>query len=111
MPDVEPARSAREVEVDAQINALLARILVQERLAENAQPDPRVFLGWPSWSMETGLSQVQEQFVEHWSPQRVLDDSRRLRQLLVALQRWTTTHRDDAGLTEALSTFATTQAP
>jgi hypothetical protein len=101
-----PGRSARSVlalKVDAEVGDLLTRIAEQEQVAGAAQSDLEEFFGWPSWSMDTGLTPAQEKFVEHWSPQRVLDDSRLLRQLVMVLQRWSSTRGDDASLDEALT--------
>ena len=101
-----PGRSARsvlELKVDAEVSDLLTRIAEQEQVAGAAQSDLEEFFGWPSWSMDTGLTSAQEKFVEHWSPQRVLDDSRLLRQLVMVLQRWSSTRGDDASLDEALT--------
>jgi hypothetical protein len=101
-----PGRSARsvlELKVDAQVRDLLARIVEQEQLARAAQSHVDGFFGWPSWSMDTGLLPAQERFVEHWSPQRVLDDAQLLRQLVDVLHRWSSTRGDDASLEEALT--------
>lgn len=101
-----PGRSARsvlELKVDAEVGDLLTRIAEQEQVAGAAQSDLEEFFGWPSWSMDTGLTPAQEKFVEHWSPQRVLDDARLLRQLVMVLQRWSSTRGDDASLDEALT--------
>jgi hypothetical protein len=101
-----PGRSARsvlELKVDAEVSDLLTRIVAQEQVAGAAQSDLEEHFGWPSWSMDTGLTPAQEKFVEHWSPQRVLDESRLLRQLVMVLQRWSSTRGDDASLDEALT--------
>jgi hypothetical protein len=82
---------------------LLARIAEQERLADEAQSDLDEYFGWPSWSMDTGLTPAQEKFVEHWSPQRVLDDLGSVRRLVGALERWSSAHEDDESLDEALT--------
>jgi hypothetical protein len=96
-------QSRPEAELDGQIHRLLDRIAEQERLAEDAQSDLEDFFGWPSWSMDTGLSAAQERFVEHWSPQRVLDDFRAVRRLVRVLQQCSGTHSDDDGVGEALT--------
>lgn len=103
----QPDLSPREVEFDDQVRALLIRIDAQERQAQAAQAEVERIPPWPSWSMDTGLTEAQEIFVEAWSPQRVLDASRSVRQLVLVLQRWTRTHRDDADLNEALTILAT----
>lgn len=106
----EPDRPTPTTDVDARMHDLLVRLAAQERVAEAALPGSGDFFGWPAWSMDTGLTEGQERFVEHWSPQRVLDDSRAVRQLVGALQRWRSTHDPDTDLDDALSTFATEQA-
>lgn len=100
-------RSPLEVEFDDQVHALLIRIDAQEQQAQAAQPETDRIPSWPSWSMDTGLTEAQEKFVEAWSPQRVLDASRSVRQLVLILQHWTRTHRDDTDLDEALTILAT----
>jgi hypothetical protein len=108
--DLDVARSAKGADVDVQLRDLLDRISAQERMAEDALPALEDFFGWPAWSMDTGLTPAQERFVEHWSPQRVIDDSRCLRRLVGVLQGLTSTHRGDLGLDEVLSAFAAAQA-
>jgi hypothetical protein len=99
-------RSPLEMEFDAEVRDLLLRVTAQERLAEDAHFGLDQFFTWPSWSMDTGLTAAQEKFVEHWTPQRVLDDSRSVRQLVRVLQQWTRTHRDDTDLDEVLTILA-----
>jgi hypothetical protein len=98
-----PGRSVVAEAIDAEVRDLLARIAQQEELAEDAQADMAKFFGWPSWSMDTGLTPAQERFVEHWSPQRVLDDTAMLRRLVGLLQRWSDATDDDESLAEALT--------
>jgi hypothetical protein len=106
------ARSERsEVEFDDQVRAVLVQIDAQEQQARAAQPDVDRLPGWPSWSMDTGLTEAQERFVEAWSPQRVLHASRSVRQLVLILQHWIRTHRDEADLDEALTILATFHSP
>ena len=99
-------KSPLEIEFDDQVRALLVRIDAQELQARAAQPGHGTVRTWPSWSMDTGLTQAQETFVEAWSPERVLETSRTMRQLVLILQHWTRTHRDDADLDEALTILA-----
>jgi hypothetical protein len=105
--DVErPGRSTRSVlqlQVDSEARELLARISEEEQLAVEVQSELDGFLGWPSWSMDMGLTPAQETFVEHWSPQRVLDDKRLLRELVGLLRRCSSARGDVAGLREALT--------
>lgn len=99
-------RSPREIEFDDQVRVLLVRIDAQELQARAALPDPGTLRTWPSWSMDTGLTPAQEAFVETWSPERVLETSEAMRQLVIILQHWTLTHHDDADMDEALTMLA-----
>ena len=96
-----------EVEFHGQVRDLLARITQRERLARAAWPDIEQIYGWPSWSLDTGLSTAQEEFVEDWSPQQVLEICRSTRQLLLLVQTWARTHRQDGEVTEALNIVVT----
>jgi hypothetical protein len=101
-----PGRSARSVlqlKVDSEVHDLLARISEQEQLAVEALSGLDEAVGWPLWSMDTRLTPAQETFVEHWSPQRVLDDKRLLRELVGVLHRGSSTRGDVASLKEALT--------
>jgi hypothetical protein len=98
-------RSPLEVEFDGQVREFLTRIAAQERLALDARSEHA--FAWPAWSMDTGLSPAQETFVEHWSPRRVLDASRSMRQVVRVLQHWSRTHHGDDELDEALTVLAT----
>lgn len=100
-------RSALEAEFDDQVEALLLRIEAQERQALAAMPDVERLPSWPSWSLDTGLTDAQEQFVEAWSPQHVLENSRSVRNLILVLRHWVSSHRDDIDFAEALMIFGT----
>ena len=64
------ARSPLEIEFEDQVRVLLIKIDAQELRARAAQPDVGTVRTWPSWSLDTGLTQAQETFVEAWSPVR-----------------------------------------
>ena len=97
--------SALRAQFDDQVEALLLRVDAQEQQALAALPDAERLPSWPSWSLDTGLTDAQEEFVEAWSPQRVLETSRSVRKLVLVLQHWVSTHRDDVDLAEALTIF------
>jgi hypothetical protein len=100
-----PAPSTRKVPVTGSPDTAPApEVGPRDPLDRSARED---FFAWRSWSMETGLTSAQEKFVEHWSPQRVLDDSRSLPQLVQAVQPWTSVHPDDASLDEAMAVLTT----
>lgn len=100
-------RSPLELEFEGQVAALIARVTAQERLARAAQAEPMHGYRWPSWSLDTGLTAAEETFIEAWSPQRVLDAARSVRQLVLVLQHWIQTHRDDTDFDQALTILAT----
>jgi hypothetical protein len=101
-PPVRSAHQALEAELATQVEAVLERLGEQERLAAEALDSMRVY-SWPSWSMDTGLTAVQERFVEAWPPERHLDASRAERRVLQELRSWTRVHTDDDSLRLALS--------
>jgi hypothetical protein len=103
-PTADPSPLWREF--DSQVRALLLRISDAEQQATAAHQDAERVFSWPSWSMDTGLTEAQERFVEAWSPRRVLDSCRRQRRLIHELQGWTHSHPDDAGANEALTLLA-----
>jgi hypothetical protein len=43
-------------------------------MAAAAQPSEVHHFGWAGLSSESGLTEAQEDLVDHWSPQRVIDD-------------------------------------
>ena len=96
-------QSPLEVELDYQVRALLVQIAAEERLATGAGLSNDRVYAWPSWSMDTGLSEAQERFVEAWSPARVLGALRSERRVLQELLHWTRVHRDDVHVDEALT--------
>lgn len=98
--------SPLEAEFDSQVRALLVKIAAEERLATDAGLSTDRVYAWPSWSMDTGLTEAQERFVEAWSPSRILAALRAERRLIQELQHWTRAHRDDVHLDEALTILA-----
>jgi hypothetical protein len=109
MPDVDSRLDLPPLdgEVNSQVHTLRARIAQQERLAHAARPDLNQIYAWPPWSLDTGLSTAQEQFVEAWSPGHVLEVCRATRQILHLMQASAKTHRDDAEVDQVLTIVAT----
>lgn len=103
---IEVDQSPLEVEFASQVRALLVQITAEERLATDAGLSTDRVYAWPSWSMDTGLTEAQERFVEAWSPSRILAALRAERRVISELQHWTRTHRDDVHVDEALTILA-----
>jgi hypothetical protein len=59
-----------------------------EAMAAAAQPSEVHHFDWAGLSSKSRLTEAQEDLVDHWSPQRVIDDSHAKRALLVAAQTW-----------------------
>lgn len=53
-----------------------------EKAAADAQPTSSRHRGWVSIPSDSGLTDEQEDFIDYWSPQRVLDDCQAKRRLL-----------------------------
>lgn len=51
-----------------------------------AQPISSRHRGWVSLPSDSGLSEAEEDFIDYWSPQRVLDDCRAKRRLLAWIE-------------------------
>lgn len=82
-----------------------------EAMAAAAQPSEVHHSGWAGLSSESGLTEAQEDLVDHWSPQRVIDDCHAKRALLVAAQTWAEPLNEHvAPLDRLLRTIVTGQA-
>ena len=57
-----------------------------EKAATAAQPISSRHRGWVSLPSDSGLSEAAEDFIDYWSPQRVLDDCRAKRWLLAWIE-------------------------
>lgn len=78
-----------------------------EATARAAQPEADRVFGWASFSMDTGLTAAQEDFVACWSPQDVLSHCHGQRELLSRLQTWLSAHQDPEDLDLALALVRT----
>jgi hypothetical protein len=87
------ARSAVRQSVEAELNRL-------ERMAAAAEPLTPRNLGWAALPSESGLTEAQEDFIDYWSPQRVIDDCQAKRVLIARTfdhQRFEDLAEDPAG--------------
>jgi hypothetical protein len=82
-----------------------------EAMAAAAQPSEVHHFGWAGLSSKSGLTEAQEDLLDHWSPQRVIDDCHAKRALLVAAQTWAEPLNEHvAPLDRLLRTIVTGQA-
>jgi hypothetical protein len=93
-----PAGATSQQDLDLVVDRFLAQLCATEAAARAAQPRVDRLNAWAPWSMDTGLSRAQEDFVDAWSPQRILDRCRAQRELALLLQRSAKSHRTDAAL-------------
>lgn len=68
-----------------------------EKAAADAQPTSSRHRGWVSIPSDSGLTEEQEDFIDYWSPQRILDDCQAKRRLLT----WASGERRSEQLTES----------
>lgn len=81
----------------ARIRNLLHELDEREALATAALPTKSDSLGWANLGPDSGLTESQEDFVDYWTPQRIIDECLAKRELISALQQWarTTGRADD----------------
>lgn len=65
-----------------------------EKAAAGAQPTSLRHRGWVALPSDSGLTEAQEDFIDYWSPRRVLDDCRAKRRLLA----WVSDQRQSKNL-------------
>ena len=75
----------------ALIRQLLEQMSHREVLAFAASQPPSNHFPWASLGPGAGLTEDQEDFVDYWSPSRVLDECRAKRELICALDEWALT--------------------
>lgn len=89
-----------------------SRTLTVSRLWRLPRSHPRFTISAErGLSSKSGLTEAQEDLVDHWSPQRVIDDCHAKRALLVAAQTWAEPLNEHvAPLDRLLRTIVTGQA-
>ena len=75
----------------ALVRQLLEQLSHQEVLALAASQPPSNHFPWASLGPGGGLTEDQEDFVDYWSPSRVLDQCRAKRKLIFAVNEWALT--------------------
>jgi hypothetical protein len=103
-----PIDRTAQQDLDLVVDRFLAQLSATEVAARAAAPQVDRLNAWAPWSMDTGLSRAQEDFVDAWSPQRILDHCRAQRELALLLQRWAKSHGADAGLVLKILELAAT---
>ena len=81
--DQESRPAERRLDAPIALNALAAAELdCLEKAAAAAMPTSSRYRGWVAIPSDSGLTEEQEDFIDYWSPQRVLDDCHAKRRLL-----------------------------
>lgn len=97
----------RRTELTLRTDRLSQQLSRLESAARAARPKSVLVFGWPSFSMDTGLTEAQEYFVSEWSPKDVMDMCAGQRQLIDLLESWLATHDDSDDLALALALIST----
>jgi hypothetical protein len=103
-----PVSAAAQQDLDLVVDRFLAGLAATEAAARAAAPKVDRLHAWAPWSMDTGLTRAQEDFVDAWSPQRILEHCRGQRELALLLQRWARSHGADADLALTILELAAT---
>lgn len=94
-------------ELASQLTKLATHLDGLESLARAALPQAERVYNWAPFSLDTGLTPAQEDFVDRWSPEDVLNYCRSQRELVKVLQSWLLTHAGPADLELALALVCT----
>jgi hypothetical protein len=103
-----PLTARAPQDLDLVVDRFLAELAATEAAARAAAPKVDRLHAWAPWSMDTGLTRAQEDFVDAWSPQRILEHCRAQRELALVLQRWARSHGADADLALTVLELAAT---
>jgi hypothetical protein len=103
-----PVSATAQQDLDLVVDRFLAELAVTEAAARAAAPKVDRLHAWAPWSMDTGLTRAQEDFVDAWSPQRILEHCRAQRELALLLQRLARSHGADADLVLTILELAAT---
>lgn len=98
----------QSAELTFQLTKLATHLDGLETSARAALPQAERVYNWAPFSLDTGLTAAQEDFVDRWSPQDVLNHCRGQRELVKVLQSWLLTHTGPADLELALALVCTT---
>lgn len=94
---------SQRAELNLQMTRLTTHLDSLEQCALAALPDPERVFCWAPFSMDTGLSEAQEDFVGRWSPRDVLNQCVGQREMVRLLRTWLTTNQDPESLDVALA--------
>ena len=97
-PPIPTTTSAQQaVHRAARIQGLLAELDRRESMAVAALQSTEHHFGRSNLQTDSGLSEPQEDFVDYWAPQRVIDECRARRDLISAVLIWSDTNDEDNG--------------
>jgi len=98
---------SRDVARAERVRRLLAEIDRREAMARAATSSVERHFGWSNLAPGSGLTEAQEDFVDYWAPQRVLEECEAKRRLIGAIADWgPATERDRGRLDHLLDTVA-----
>lgn len=89
---VDLPRPDRRSEINVQVTRLSGHLTALEAAARSALPQSTHSFGWAAFSMDTGLTEAQEDFVTRWSPAAVLAQCRAQRRLIEVVGSWLQRH-------------------
>ena len=69
-------------------HTLLEELKAREAMAAAAMPSRSHVLGWANLAPGSGLTEAQEDFVNYWAPQRVIDECQTSRKMISAVSEW-----------------------
>jgi hypothetical protein len=95
IPTTTPAQ--RAMHRATRIQGLLAELDRRESMAVAALPSTEHHFGSSHLQTDSGLTEPQEDFVDYWAPQRVIDECRVRRDLISAVLIWSETNDEDNG--------------
>lgn len=111
MPDhailIDVSAPNRRAALTEQIRRLAAHLVGTETAARAAQAGSSHPFGWASFSLDTRLTETQEDFVSHWSLREVPSQCYAQREMVDLLRMWLLAHPDDEDLDLALAVFRT----
>ena len=100
-------RELRDGAREVRIRRLRGELDRREAMARAAKPSADRHFGWSNLAPGSGLTEAQEDFVDYWAPQRILEECEAKRQLIGAIADWgPSTDLDRDRLDHLLDTLA-----
>ena len=82
-PPIRPTSHGRQdMNRNSRVRRLLTELDRREAMAVAALPSTERHFGWANLPTDSGLTEPQEDFIDYWAPQRVIDECRSKRALI-----------------------------